>query len=524
MSPNEKKGDQTVTTAQPYTHLRFQPLLSEEAAKDLRRISKDVIREAASRWAFKRCLSPLDPRDEQRIWNLCTYLLDSLPSALLDQHKVLTEFVGLASESDPLPVDHVFLALTTFEEAVAEVTIKEGGPSAGPILAWLHGFTLAAAYGIVKKMGVPVSERLQEIVREPSPLVRVLQMLEQPGDLRWIALATFDGPEPTLLDAALWDPATRRWTSAPRQEELLEEVRRGLKGNIPGIRTVEIGRGLFLAVQGPNTARSGAMIRQLCQWARVMVDGCLYHTPAGGKACDQLWMYETMLQIDNALLAAQTLFDLLYVCAREVCLLSGFQRSALFWYLPVSQLIQGVLSYRVRQEDILRIREPAANVPLFHRVLTEGKPVYVEDARPILPAGYIDRFRLTSLVVAPVLAWDRQTVGVLLMDRGGRPFAPDDRVLRLVESLLARVSRALGPHLFSSSTSLSPGPPAASLTHREHEILQLIADGLETKQIAYTLQISEYTVAEHIRSLLRKLGAKNRSEAVALGFRRRLIR
>jgi DNA-binding NarL/FixJ family response regulator len=56
------------------------------------------------------------------------------------------------------------------------------------------------------------------------------------------------------------------------------------------------------------------------------------------------------------------------------------------------------------------------------------------------------------------------------------------------------------------------------LTPREIEVLSAIAYGLSNKAIARRLNISLHTVKFHIESLLRKLGAHSRAEAVAKGL------
>ena len=61
------------------------------------------------------------------------------------------------------------------------------------------------------------------------------------------------------------------------------------------------------------------------------------------------------------------------------------------------------------------------------------------------------------------------------------------------------------------------------LTNREQEVLQQVAQGLPNKTIALRLGISEHTVKFHITSILSKLGAASRTEAVRLGARRGLI-
>lgn len=62
-----------------------------------------------------------------------------------------------------------------------------------------------------------------------------------------------------------------------------------------------------------------------------------------------------------------------------------------------------------------------------------------------------------------------------------------------------------------------------ALTPRELEVLNLVAEGAGNKEIATRLRISEHTVKFHVASILSKLGAESRTEAVALGVRRGLI-
>ncbi len=65
--------------------------------------------------------------------------------------------------------------------------------------------------------------------------------------------------------------------------------------------------------------------------------------------------------------------------------------------------------------------------------------------------------------------------------------------------------------------------PGESLTGRELEVLRLVADGLPNKSIALALGISEHTVKFHVGSILGKLGAGGRTEAVTTAIRRGLV-
>lgn len=76
-----------------------------------------------------------------------------------------------------------------------------------------------------------------------------------------------------------------------------------------------------------------------------------------------------------------------------------------------------------------------------------------------------------------------------------------------------------------------PGAPARAiqdggidrLTARELEVLNLLADGLSNKRIAHRLDISEHTAKFHVNSILAKLGAGTRTEAVVIAARRGVL-
>jgi two-component system, NarL family, response regulator YdfI len=67
------------------------------------------------------------------------------------------------------------------------------------------------------------------------------------------------------------------------------------------------------------------------------------------------------------------------------------------------------------------------------------------------------------------------------------------------------------------------GAPEEPLTARESEVLALLAAGAGNKEIAAKLRISEHTAKFHVSSILGKLGASSRTEAVTRGYRQGLI-
>jgi DNA-binding NarL/FixJ family response regulator len=136
-------------------------------------------------------------------------------------------------------------------------------------------------------------------------------------------------------------------------------------------------------------------------------------------------------------------------------------------------------------------------------------------------------------------AWPRSPAMIALSDDPATLWTPASRTLGLRAALplrttpeeLAAAVRAVHAGLLvlhpealapsrSGGTAVAPGAP---LTSREREIVELMADGANNRTIAARLAISRHTVKFHVASILAKLGARSRTEAVALALRRGLL-
>ena len=95
-------------------------------------------------------------------------------------------------------------------------------------------------------------------------------------------------------------------------------------------------------------------------------------------------------------------------------------------------------------------------------------------------------------------------------------------IIRLLVSGGGYVPDELIDH--STQPATEPAVPQAGgvdrLTPRENEVLQLVAQGIQNKNIATTLALSEHTVKLHIHHIISKLGVSNRTEAAAHFFER----
>jgi DNA-binding NarL/FixJ family response regulator len=117
--------------------------------------------------------------------------------------------------------------------------------------------------------------------------------------------------------------------------------------------------------------------------------------------------------------------------------------------------------------------------------------------------------------------------GFLLKDVQPAQLVEAIRVVARGEALLApTVTRRLldrFAHTLPGAPE-KPPPELASLTEREREVLGLLAGGLSNAELAERLFVSETTVKTHVSSILRKLGLRDRVQAVVLAYQAGLVR
>ncbi len=109
---------------------------------------------------------------------------------------------------------------------------------------------------------------------------------------------------------------------------------------------------------------------------------------------------------------------------------------------------------------------------------------------------------------------------------------PIDEVADAIRSVWAgqsRISPSMASKLLNEFAAISkagadrPQVPTPRLTDREMEVLRLVAQGLNNRDIAKQLFISENTVKNHIRNILEKLHLHSRMEAVVYAVREKLL-
>jgi DNA-binding NarL/FixJ family response regulator len=128
------------------------------------------------------------------------------------------------------------------------------------------------------------------------------------------------------------------------------------------------------------------------------------------------------------------------------------------------------------------------------------------------------------LPVVAVAATEDEAAAAVAAGAAGVVFrdAPGERLAAALVAA-ARGLVALDGALARWVRAPAPAPEAAALTARELEVLALLAEGLPNKVIAARLGVAERTARFHVESILGKLGAESRSEAIVLAARRGLV-
>jgi DNA-binding NarL/FixJ family response regulator len=141
-------------------------------------------------------------------------------------------------------------------------------------------------------------------------------------------------------------------------------------------------------------------------------------------------------------------------------------------------------------------RVEVAGVTTWTRVLADGANALPESFRTMWDFGNIDAFiavyRSKPSVLQSLAQVETQHDELRVILEGARDF---------------RLAEAVGLRLMSK---VSARP---LLTKREHEVVELVCQGLTNREIGRTLYIEETTVKAHVRSICKKLGVRSRTEA-----------
>ena len=176
----------------------------------------------------------------------------------------------------------------------------------------------------------------------------------------------------------------------------------------------------------------------------------------------------------------------------------------------------------------------AASSPELQVVGSGADLAGVEELRPDVVLASVGWEELAPGTASVVLltnearpAWSLEAVRHGVRAMLGRD-ASQSEILAAVEAA-ANDLAVVDPRELEGWLAAAPGAAratdgaAAALTARELEVLRMMADGAANKIIAWKLGVSEHTAKFHVGSVMAKLGAASRTEAVTIGIRRGLV-
>jgi DNA-binding NarL/FixJ family response regulator len=187
---------------------------------------------------------------------------------------------------------------------------------------------------------------------------------------------------------------------------------------------------------------------------------------------------------------------------------------------------QGVRALLERGLDGAEVTDAASLQLALDGMGTDNPDVTIVD--PWRAGGDVETVltTLTSKFASPVVVFTADGGARLLSDalKAGvkgyvRKDSPGEDLVRAIQA--AREGDFYVDPALSSTIVLDDGDK--TLSERQREILQMLADGMQTEAVAIKLGLSTETVRTHTKRILAKLGADTRTQAVAIGIRTGLI-
>ncbi|MDR7236877.1 response regulator transcription factor [Neobacillus drentensis] len=189
----------------------------------------------------------------------------------------------------------------------------------------------------------------------------------------------------------------------------------------------------------------------------------------------------------------------------------------LFRYSPLGFLGEGIISLSsAGMVHIGDIRDDIRSLPIISSAINEKKAKYCSGIEYLKQTSskYITSSGVNSLVVVPI-CYRSVIIGYICSNEFVREAAIDEKLL----SSLTLYGKEVGKFFEKFDNVEDP----QNLSKRELEVMRRIAWGESIKEMADSMQISELTVKQYVKTAIKKLGVQNRSHAIGELFRRGII-
>jgi len=185
------------------------------------------------------------------------------------------------------------------------------------------------------------------------------------------------------------------------------------------------------------------------------------------------------------------------------------ERISFFRYSPIGYVGEGVAAMIDGQlHSITYLRDDIRSLPIVKKAIEKRKTTFNEGKEIItlISSRYHRSDPLKALLVLPIVI-NNMTIAYICCEFTKNAVHFSEHELEQF-TLLGNLTG----ELFVQPQSLTH----PKLSPRENQILRALANGLSTKELTTLLSISEATVKQYIKSVLTKLGAKNRTHAVSI--------
>lgn len=189
----------------------------------------------------------------------------------------------------------------------------------------------------------------------------------------------------------------------------------------------------------------------------------------------------------------------------------------LFRYSSIGYLAEGIVLLTPSElVHIREIRDDVRSLPVIYSSIQERKAKYCSGIEYLKQTSskYTFASTITSMVIVPIF-FGSAVMGYYLTNEFTPTVNIDDKWLSSFTTFGKLVGKAIEKNKYEL--------PVQELSKRELEVMKRISWGESTKEMADTMNISEFTVKQYVKSAIKKLGVQNRPHAVSELFRKGVI-
>ncbi|MFC7688087.1 response regulator transcription factor [Ureibacillus sp. GCM10028918] len=189
--------------------------------------------------------------------------------------------------------------------------------------------------------------------------------------------------------------------------------------------------------------------------------------------------------------------------------LSLCEKISFFRYSPIGYVGEGVAAMQDGQlQSISYIRDDLRSLPIVKTAVEKRKATLHEgkDIITLISSRYHRSEPLKALLVIPI-AVNNMTIAYICCEFTKNNVGFNEHEL----AQFTLFGQLTGELFIQPQTIAHP-----KLSPRENQVLRALANGLSTKELTSLLALSEATIKQYIKSILIKLGAKNRTHAVSI--------